>query len=151
MDKTTKQERPDLSNAGAWNSTGAAVKVYKCHKFDCDFETSEPISKCPECGFHMLDPAAVRLFGVLVAILGVILGLGGAIALIFLGKTLLERGGVGFGVLGIFGALLAAGVVMMIGGTKQATTGNKSSNFIAATVAIFIVLAIIVAIVRMFL
>lgn len=149
MDNTTDHDRRDPNQVGAWNSTGAAVKVYKCHKFDCDFETTEPLSKCPECGFNVLDPITVRFFGVLLAILGGVLGLGGAIALFFLGKTLIERGGAGYLILGVFGALLAAGAVLVVGGIKQATTADKSSNSIAVMAALFVVLAILAAIMRM--
>ena len=149
MDNATDQERPDPNKAGAWNSTGAAVKVYKCHRFDCDFETTELLPKCPECGFNMLDPVTVRFLGVLMAVLGGVLALGGAIALFFLGKTLLERGGAGYMVLGIFGVMLAAGAVKVGGGIKQAITANKSSNLIALMAALFVLLAIFAAIMQM--
>ncbi|MEO6052302.1 MAG: hypothetical protein ABIP78_13370 [Pyrinomonadaceae bacterium] len=141
-------ENTNPSDAGAWNSTGTAVKVYKCHKFDCDFETTELLPKCPVCGFSLLDPTAVRTLGVAMAVLGGILALGGAALLIFATPKLQKDGAVKYAIIGVFVALFAAGAVATVAGVKQAATASKSGNLIAAMAALFVVLAVVVAVLR---
>jgi hypothetical protein len=149
MDEPTQPQTPDPNKAGSWNSRGVPIKVYKCHKFDCDFETTELLPKCPECGFNLLDPAAVRLFGVLLAILGAILALGGGALLLFAAPKIQTESSGKYVVIGIFSVLLAVGTVVTIAGIKQAASGNKSGNMIAFAFALFILLGILAALARM--
>lgn len=149
MEDNNERAQQVEPNAG-WNTRGGAKKLYVCHKFDCDFRTFEPLANCPDCGFTMLDPMAVRTFGVIMAVLGGMLGLGGAALLIFVAPNIPKSGAAKYAIIGLFVALLAGGAVAAIAGFNQASTAKKSSRLIAAFAAIFVVLAIAAAVARMF-
>ena len=114
-----------------------------CHNFWCNYSTNEPLDDCPKCGRQMLTRDAFKGLGVLLAIIGFILGGGGAALLFFVAPKIRPdaRTAIRIVIWGIFGALLAGGLAILGAGITQAITGRRNQTLISVfLVVIFLAL-----------
>ena len=150
MDNLEKIEQADANKARSWNSSGIETKIYKCHKFDCDFETTELLEKCPECGWNLLDPQAVRVLGIALAFLGGILAIGGGALIILVSTRMPQQGNKQFVVYGLLIVLTVLGLGIFLAGLSQAVTRRKNFKLMAIAIVLVFLLGVTAMFVRLF-
>jgi hypothetical protein len=107
-----------------------------CYK--CYYETNEALRKCPKCGLGLFSTKQVRRIGWMLLALGLLLvGMMGMITF-YMAPALLQPGAPTGGmrstatpeqamlILGLFGSVIAVGLVCMVNGLWQIKTGRRN-------------------------
>ncbi|HEV3470033.1 MAG TPA: hypothetical protein VG148_11975 [Pyrinomonadaceae bacterium] len=145
-------ERP--ASQGAAQTAAPAGEARVCYR--CDYETREPVERCPRCGNkRVLTTTGVRALG------GVLVGIGlflvifmGVIAVIVAGiiarssdpsaTTRFEGGTKEIALIfGIFGLVIAFGATSTVAGAMQLVRGRRSKTMVRVIMGIFIALLIL--------
>lgn len=138
----------DSEEGIGWNKRGGARKLYSCHKFDCDYTTFEKLPKCPECGFPLYDADTYKIFGVLLALIGLFFtAIGVGLTLLLLLRTGRDPE-MKYLIYGLAAMLILMGLALLTGGIKQTVTGLKSSSFIGMFLVLLVIVGVIVAVIR---
>lgn len=138
----------DINNGPQWNKQGGARKSYTCHKFDCDYTTFEKLPKCPECGFPLYDADTFKIFGVLLALIGLFFTAIGVGLTILLSLRTGRDPQMKYLIYGLVAVLILMGLALLTGGIKQTVTGLKSSSFIGIFLVLLVIVGVIVAVIR---
>lgn len=121
-----------------------------CHNYWCDYETDEPVTRCPKCGRALHTRAQFRQLGWLLFALGVLLAGGMAavmllVAYAFRGSADATPKAVAFGVLGL---VLGLGLTFAAAGFSQARSGRRHRPLIGLAVALVVVLLVLFGVVK---
>jgi uncharacterized paraquat-inducible protein A len=130
-------------------------KVLSCAK--CSFETTESLSRCPNCGGHLQSARKVRILGWLLLVIGAFLVIFMGTLGIYLGSIISQTGeststtrftggpqDVAL-IVAIFGLVISFGIASMAGGIWQIVYGKPNRKLM---VAMFLVAGILVVIGR---
>ncbi len=127
----------------------------------CDFETYEPLAKCPNCGRRLQSVRKVRILGWVLLLLGAFLvvfmgGLGIVIAGIIAGTGELGASSKFTGgqemvlfIIAIFGLVIALGFASIAGGAWQIWYGKPNRKVMVVMFAVAGVLFLIANAVRL--
>ena len=131
------------------------AKVLSCAK--CSFETSESLSRCPNCGGRLQSARKVRILGWMLLVIGAFLVISmGALGL-YLGRLISQTGDststsrftggpqdVAL-IVGVFGLVISFGIASMAGGIWQIVYGKPNRKLM---VAMFLVAGILIVIAK---
>lgn len=127
--------------------------VSNCTK--CDFQTSEPIKECPECGRRLIKAKTVRRLGWVLLVIGVFLvtimsGISFVVAQAIYqtgqpGSTTSFTGDsrdVAF-IVGIFSVVFAIGFTSIVGGIWQIKYGKRNKKIMFLIIGLAVVFYIV--------
>ena len=129
------------------------AKILSCAK--CSFETSESLSRCPNCGGRLQSAKKVRVLGWLLLLIGTGLVIFMAALGLYLGQIITRSGDSTSTtrftggpqdvmlIVAIFGLVISFGIASMAGGIWQIIYGKPNRILM---VAMFLVAGILVAI-----
>jgi hypothetical protein len=133
-------------------------KILTCPK--CDFETTETLAKCPQCGRRLQSKKKVRILGWVLVVLGLFLvifmsGLGIMLASIIVqsdqpGATSRFTGGpqdILF-IVAIFGFVIAFGLATIVGGAWQIWYGKPNRKLMVAMLLLLWILWGVATVIR---
>lgn len=132
--------------------------IRRCEK--CGYETQEKILKCPQCERRLVSPKQIRRIGWVLLLIGLFLiGLMGTITY-NLAPSLLQPGnpdgGMNFTgtkeqgqlIVGLFGLVIAFGVISLVNGVWQIKTGSRNKWILAISFVFIVALVVTVWFVR---
>ena len=130
-------------------------KVLSCAK--CSFETTESLSRCPNCGGRLQSARKVRILGWMLLVIGAFLVVSmGALGL-YLGKIISQTGESTSTsrftggpqdvmlIVAVFGLVISFGIASMAGGVWQIVYGKPNRKLM---VAMFLVVGILIVIAK---
>lgn len=117
-----------------------------CHNYWCNYATSQPLSRCPQCGRPLLTTQTYRLLGFALVCLGGLLATAGALLLILAAPGIVGGAGVKLFVWGIFGFLLAIGLTVLTAGVWQVLFGKRNQSLMTIVIALVIAIMLIAGI-----
>lgn len=132
-----------------------------CHNYWCDYQTSEPVTRCPKCGRALHTEAQFRALGWVLVVLGG--GIAAVMAAVMAGAAYLfsMAGHPGWRlppvtgpwpkviVFGVTGLVLALGLSFAAAGFSQARTGRRNRPVMNFAIAIVVVLLILAGLTRL--
>ncbi len=146
MNNQIKANNHEISSVAKFDIQPVLDEPRTCHNYWCNYKTNQPLSHCPECGRPLLNTQTYRLLGLALAFIGGLLAIAGASLLIFAAPRLVGGMGVKLFVWGIFGFLLAIGLMIMTAGLWQVLFGKRSQSLMTIVIALLITIMLIAAI-----
>lgn len=126
----------------------APGEVRTCHNYWCNYQTDQPLPRCPECGRPLLTAQTYKLLGVALLFIGGLLALVGALLLILAAPVKVAGTGAKVFVWSVCGFLLAIGLTVMTAGLWQVLYGKRSQSLMTVVVVLVVAIMLIVAIGR---
>jgi uncharacterized paraquat-inducible protein A len=130
-------------------------KVLSCAK--CSFETSESLSRCPNCGGRLQSARKVRVLGWMLLVIGAFLVICMGTLGIYIGSLISQTGeststarftggpqDVAL-IVAVFGLVISFGIATMAGGIWQIVYGKPNRKLM---VAMFLVVGILIVIAK---
>jgi len=130
-------------------------KVLSCAK--CSFETSESLSRCPNCGGRLQSARKVRVLGWMLLVIGAFLVICMGTLGIYIGSLISQTGeststsrftggpqDVAL-IVAVFGIVISFGIATMAGGIWQIVYGKPNRKLM---VAMFLVVGILIVIAK---
>ncbi len=128
--------------------------ILSCHK--CDFETTEQLAKCPQCGSRLQSAKKVRILGWLLLVIGTGLVIFMGVLGIMLGRIIVESDNPGatrskftggpetlWLIVAVFGLVISFGLASMVGGVWQIWYGKPNKKLM---VVMFVVAGLLIVI-----
>ena len=127
--------------------------ILSCHK--CDFETTERLAKCPQCGSRLQSAKKVRILGWLLLVIGTGLVIFMGALAVMLAQIIAGSGDPGATtrftggpeevtlIVTVFGLVISFGLASMVGGVWQIWYGKPNKKLM---VVMFVVAGLLIVI-----
>jgi hypothetical protein len=146
MDRQRTAHGREVSHAIESNVQPARGETLTCHNYWCNYTTDQLLSRCPKCGQPLLTRQAYKLLGLALVLIGVFLGLTGALLLIFAAPKIVGGTGTQLFVRSVFGFLLAIGLTAITAGFWQVFFGRRNQSLMTIAIALIVAILLIAAI-----